>query len=147
MLYEPCFGIRCAGKGCGAFWLRQLRENERVRVAAFNLSYCITTAKSCDQPNALAAPQATLMASVAQGVFGAGLPWGMVASGAVIPTTGINSAETSCMYMLHLPRRMPVQNGAVEEGASCDHKPPTQWDEHPSHDTRGHAPSITSRGL
>jgi len=37
-----------------------------------------------DQPNALAAPQATLMASVAEGVFGGGLPWGMVASGAGI---------------------------------------------------------------
>lgn len=36
------------------------------------------------QPNALAAPQATLMASVTLGVFGAGLPWGMVASGAGI---------------------------------------------------------------
>ncbi len=33
-------------------------------------------------PNALPAPQATLMAAVAQGVFGAGLPWGMVAAGA-----------------------------------------------------------------
>jgi putative OPT family oligopeptide transporter len=41
-------------------------------------------AASAAQPNALAAPQATLMASVAQGVFGAGLPWGMVASGAGI---------------------------------------------------------------
>ncbi|HSG65986.1 MAG TPA: oligopeptide transporter, OPT family, partial [Gammaproteobacteria bacterium] len=37
-----------------------------------------------EQPNALLAPQATLMASVAQGVFGAGLPWGMVAAGAGI---------------------------------------------------------------
>jgi putative OPT family oligopeptide transporter len=37
-----------------------------------------------EQPNALLAPQATLMASVAQGVFGAGLPWGMVAAGALI---------------------------------------------------------------
>jgi putative OPT family oligopeptide transporter len=35
-------------------------------------------------PNALAAPQATLMASVAQGVFGGGLPWPMVAIGAGI---------------------------------------------------------------
>jgi putative OPT family oligopeptide transporter len=41
-------------------------------------------AASADQPNALAAPQATLMASVANGVFGGGLPWGMVLSGAVI---------------------------------------------------------------
>ncbi len=37
-----------------------------------------------DRPNSLLAPQATLMASVAQGVFGAGLPWSMVAIGAVI---------------------------------------------------------------
>jgi len=39
---------------------------------------------TAEQPNALLAPQATLMASVAQGVFGAGLPWGMVAAGAGI---------------------------------------------------------------
>ena len=37
-----------------------------------------------ERPNALLAPQATLMASVAQGVFGAGLPWGMVGAGAAI---------------------------------------------------------------
>ncbi|MGH8249429.1 MAG: OPT family oligopeptide transporter [Steroidobacteraceae bacterium] len=34
--------------------------------------------------NALAAPQATLMASVASGIFGNGLPWNMVAIGAAI---------------------------------------------------------------
>ncbi|MEX1993711.1 MAG: oligopeptide transporter, OPT family, partial [Steroidobacteraceae bacterium] len=34
--------------------------------------------------NALAAPQATLMASVASGIFGSGLPWNMVAIGAVV---------------------------------------------------------------
>ena len=34
--------------------------------------------------NALAAPQAMLMASVAGGIFGAGLPWNMVAIGAVV---------------------------------------------------------------
>jgi len=37
-----------------------------------------------DRPNALLAPQATLMASVAEGVFGAGLPWSMVGIGAVV---------------------------------------------------------------
>jgi putative OPT family oligopeptide transporter len=36
------------------------------------------------KPNSLLAPQATLMASVAGGVFGAGLPWGMVGLGALI---------------------------------------------------------------
>jgi putative OPT family oligopeptide transporter len=35
-------------------------------------------------PNPLAAPQATIMASVAQGVFQGGLPWGMVSVGAAI---------------------------------------------------------------
>lgn len=35
-------------------------------------------------PNALTAPQATLMASVAQGVFGGNLPWGMIEIGMVI---------------------------------------------------------------
>ena len=34
-----------------------------------------------ERPDSLQAPQATLMASVADGVFGAGLPWGMVAIG------------------------------------------------------------------
>lgn len=41
-------------------------------------------APTAAQPNALLAPQATLMASVAEGVFGAGLPWTMVAIGALI---------------------------------------------------------------
>jgi len=36
------------------------------------------------QPDALAAPQATLMQSVAVGIFGGGLPWNMVAIGALI---------------------------------------------------------------
>jgi putative OPT family oligopeptide transporter len=37
-----------------------------------------------EQPNSLAAPQATLMASVAQGMFGGKLPWLMIAIGVVI---------------------------------------------------------------
>ncbi|MFS8607501.1 MAG: oligopeptide transporter, OPT family [Gammaproteobacteria bacterium] len=37
-----------------------------------------------ERPNSLSAPQATLMASVAQGVFRGGLPWNMVAYGAAI---------------------------------------------------------------
>lgn len=41
-------------------------------------------APTAEQPNSLLAPQATLMASVAQGVFGDGLPWPMVAGGAGI---------------------------------------------------------------
>jgi len=34
--------------------------------------------------NALAAPQATLMASVASGIFGGGLPWNMIATGGIV---------------------------------------------------------------
>ena len=41
-------------------------------------------APTAEHPDSLAAPQATLMASVAQGVFGGGLPWTMVAIGAGI---------------------------------------------------------------
>ncbi len=41
-------------------------------------------ARTPEHPNALLAPQANLMASVAKGVFGGGLPWGMIAAGAVI---------------------------------------------------------------
>jgi putative OPT family oligopeptide transporter len=37
-----------------------------------------------EQPAALAAPQATLMQSVASGIFGGGLPWNMVSIGAAI---------------------------------------------------------------
>ncbi len=37
-----------------------------------------------EHPNSLAAPQATLMASVAQGVLGGQLPWGLIAIGAAI---------------------------------------------------------------
>jgi putative OPT family oligopeptide transporter len=39
---------------------------------------------SPEHPNSLAAPQATLMASVAEGVLGGELPWGLIAIGAVI---------------------------------------------------------------
>jgi len=37
-----------------------------------------------EHPNSLAAPQATLMASVAKGMFGGELPWGMIGIGAGI---------------------------------------------------------------
>lgn len=40
--------------------------------------------KTPDNPDALAAPQATLMQSVAEGVFGGGLPWNMVIIGAIL---------------------------------------------------------------
>ncbi len=48
-----------------------------------NQAYGIGVA-TAEHPNPLQAPQATLMASVAQGVFRGGLPWAMVAIGAAI---------------------------------------------------------------
>ncbi|QIK80248.1 oligopeptide transporter, OPT family [Lysobacter sp. HDW10] len=41
-------------------------------------------ARDAAHPNALAAPQATLMASVAKGLFGGKLPWDMISIGAVV---------------------------------------------------------------
>jgi putative OPT family oligopeptide transporter len=41
-------------------------------------------APTAQHPNPLSAPQATLMASVAKGLFGGELPWGVIAIGAVI---------------------------------------------------------------
>jgi putative OPT family oligopeptide transporter len=41
-------------------------------------------ARTAEHPNALLAPQANLMASVAQGVLRGGLPWNMIAAGSVI---------------------------------------------------------------
>ena len=41
-------------------------------------------APTAEHPNSLAAPQATLMASVAKGMFGGKLPWDMIAIGAGI---------------------------------------------------------------
>ena len=46
------------------------------------------------QPNSLAAPQATLMASVAEGVLGGGLPWGIIAIGSAIGIAIILLDET-----------------------------------------------------
>lgn len=48
-----------------------------------NLAYGFG-AKSELHPNALPAPQATLMHSVTEGVFGKGLPWNMIGYGAII---------------------------------------------------------------
>jgi putative OPT family oligopeptide transporter len=47
------------------------------------IAYGIGT-PTADQPDALAAPQATLMQSVADGIFRGGLPWTMVGIGAAI---------------------------------------------------------------
>lgn len=48
---------------------------------------------SAEHPNALAAPQATLMAAVVSGVFGGGLPWSMVTVGAGVALLVIAADE------------------------------------------------------
>ena len=54
---------------------------ERIRRKQHNINIGERTA---EHPAALAAPQATLMASVAKGIFGGHLPWGMIGIGALI---------------------------------------------------------------
>ena len=46
-----------------------------------------------EHPNPLLAPQANLMASVVDGIFGGGLPWGMVAMGVLIGAVCIAADE------------------------------------------------------
>lgn len=73
-------------------WRQQVMQGVGVIAAAFVMAPILNLllqaygigAPSDAHPNALLAPQATLMASVAEGVFGAGLPWGMVEAGALI---------------------------------------------------------------
>jgi putative OPT family oligopeptide transporter len=50
-------------------------------------------APSAAHPDPLVAPQATLMAAVAQGVFRGGLPWGVIAAGAAIGVSIIAGDE------------------------------------------------------
>ena len=64
-----------------------------------------------DHPNALTAPQATLMASVAKGIFHGGLPWGMVGLGALIGVLVIIVDETA--KARRWPWRAPVLAVAV----------------------------------
>jgi putative OPT family oligopeptide transporter len=51
-------------------------------------------APTAEHPNPLSAPQATLMASVAKGMFGGELPWGIIAIGAVVGAVIIAIDET-----------------------------------------------------
>lgn len=82
-----------AGHILGATPFRlQIMQMVGVVTAAFTLPWVLNllhTAygfgpKTLENPDALTAPQATLMASVAEGVFGGGLPWTMVFIGAII---------------------------------------------------------------
>ena len=73
-------------------WKQQLMELLGVLTAAFVMMPVLFLLQARygigpptpEQPDALTAPQATLMASVAQGVFRGGLPWGMVVIGMVV---------------------------------------------------------------
>jgi putative OPT family oligopeptide transporter len=66
---------------------------------------------TAEHPNPLVAPQATLMASVAQGVFRGGLPWGMVSAGAAIGVAII--AFDEWLRRRQAPFRSPVLAVAV----------------------------------
>ncbi len=73
-------------------WKQQVMQIVGVAAGAFAiapvLNYLLQGygmgAPTPETPNALAAPQATLMQSVASGIFEGGLPWGMVSIGAAI---------------------------------------------------------------
>jgi putative OPT family oligopeptide transporter len=73
-------------------WKQQLMQGVGVLSAALVIAPILNlllTAygmgpATADQPDSLAAPQATLMASVAKGVLGGQLPWGFIAAGALI---------------------------------------------------------------
>jgi putative OPT family oligopeptide transporter len=66
---------------------------------------------SAEHPNPLIAPQATLMASVAKGMFGGQLPWGMISVGAVIGVAII--ATDLWLKRRNAPFRAPVLAVAV----------------------------------
>lgn len=64
-----------------------------------------------DHPNALSAPQATLMASVAKGMFGGALPWGMIGIGAVVGICVI--AIDEFLKARNATMRIPVLAAAI----------------------------------
>jgi putative OPT family oligopeptide transporter len=68
-------------------------------------------AATAQHPHPLTAPQATLMASVAKGIFHGGLPWGMVGCGALIGALVIVVDETA--KVRHWQWRAPVLAVAV----------------------------------
>ena len=68
-------------------------------------------APTAEHPNALIAPQATLMASVAKGMFGGELPWGMISIGALIGVCIILFDEY--LKRIKAPFRAPVLAVAV----------------------------------
>jgi putative OPT family oligopeptide transporter len=64
-----------------------------------------------EHPNPLTAPQASLMASVANGVFGGGLPWNMIAVGAVVGVAVI--ALDKWLAWKRIDFRVPVLAAAI----------------------------------
>lgn len=68
-------------------------------------------APTADKPNSLAAPQATLMASVARGLFGGDLPWTMIAIGAGVGAVIIAIDEWLKARGSHF--RVPVLAAAI----------------------------------
>jgi putative OPT family oligopeptide transporter len=81
-------------------WKQQLAQMLGVVTAAFVMAPVLTLLlegygignPTPEHPDPLSAPQATLMASVARGVFQGGLPWTMAAIGAVI-AVGISAFD------------------------------------------------------
>ncbi|MBV6417876.1 MAG: hypothetical protein CMLOHMNK_02652 [Steroidobacteraceae bacterium] len=76
-----------------------------------NAAYGIGGAPTAAHPTPLLAPQATLMASVAQGMFGGALPWNMVAIGGAIGVAIIVADQVLKARGAHF--RMPVLAVAV----------------------------------
>ncbi|MGV8959584.1 MAG: OPT family oligopeptide transporter [Stenotrophomonas sp.] len=68
-------------------------------------------APTAEHPNALAAPQANLMASVARGLFGGELPWTMIALGAAVGAVII--AFDSWLKVTGKRFRVPVLAAAI----------------------------------
>jgi putative OPT family oligopeptide transporter len=66
---------------------------------------------TAEHPNPLLAPQATLMASVAKGMFGGALPWGMIWTGAAIGAVII--AVDEVLKQRGAKFRIPVLGAAV----------------------------------
>ncbi len=68
-------------------------------------------APTAEHPNALSAPQATLMASVAQGLFGGALPWTFIGIGVVVGAAIIALDEWLKLRGSHF--RVPVLAAAI----------------------------------
>ncbi|MDR0183164.1 OPT family oligopeptide transporter [Lysobacter arvi] len=66
---------------------------------------------TAEHPNSLSAPQATLMASVAKGLFGGKLPWDMIGIGAIIGALVIALDEWLKSRKAHF--RVPVLAAAI----------------------------------